>query len=172
MTAKEIEIGFAIPVIGISAKTKWNLDDAQRDAAWNIYIELTSRIAVSGFGHGLVREALSSYHALFVETRGILREYGRRVAQPLAGSTVSLGYIVLWMLNGEIRPILSKWHVRLGSYESSCQPLTSAVSHEEAWPDRSDCLRDLASLENCLRHYARLFERVLEVPSMIPKQGS
>src|SRR5437868_3696987 len=62
----------------------WVPDDAERMAAWELYVELVTRSAVVELAptEGLLREALSSLYALFDLTRAILKRYGPSVAKP------------------------------------------------------------------------------------------
>src|SRR6266536_2347761 len=58
---KEVQVKLTIPFVGEVSGT-WVPDDAERQAAWELYVELTTRIAVVPLGpnEGLLREALSS----------------------------------------------------------------------------------------------------------------
>ena len=46
---------------------RWEPDQVERDAAWELYVELVTRIAVAqlGPGGGVLREALTSLHQFF-----------------------------------------------------------------------------------------------------------
>ena len=49
----------------------WRPDEAERSASWELLVELTTRVSLSELppGEGLLRESLSSLHALFGLTR-------------------------------------------------------------------------------------------------------
>ena len=53
-------------------------DSTERDAAWELYVELVTRVAVQSLHpqEGLVREAMNSLYSLFGSTREILRKAG------------------------------------------------------------------------------------------------
>lgn len=53
-------------------------DSTERDAAWELYVELVTRVAVQSLNpqEGLVREAMNSLYSLFGSTRQILRKAG------------------------------------------------------------------------------------------------
>lgn len=154
-----VEIGFAVPVLGLSAKSKWRPDPAAKDAAWAIYVEMATRVAIAELGEGHLREAITSYHKLFVEVRGILRQGGPSLAAGGGAGEPSLATLVLWMLNGEIRPVLSRWHVALSEHEARRPPSTSVAAHEAAWAEFGECVLALNALSKRLLLYARLFER-------------
>jgi hypothetical protein len=68
-----VEVGLNLGVAQL--KDTWKPDDTQRRAAWELYVELVTRIAVVPLAgtEGLLREALSSLYALFAITREVLR---------------------------------------------------------------------------------------------------
>jgi|APTNR8051073442_1049403.scaffolds.fasta_scaffold03342_1 hypothetical protein len=155
----EVIIGFDIPVLGLSAKSRWTPDPSVENAVWAVYVEMATRIAVAALNTGHLREALSSYHDLFVELRKILREGGPALANT-PGDESSFAALVLWMLNGEIRPVLSEWHVRLNDYEAQRPETVSTAAHEAVWRDAEPCVAALNDLSKRLFLYAKLFERV------------
>src|ERR1035438_3876391 len=79
----------------------WAPDDRERDASWELYVELVTRIAVVELkpGEGSLREALASLYSLFATTRDILRKYGPVVGRPSGRSDISFGYIAVTVLN-------------------------------------------------------------------------
>lgn len=168
-----VAIGFNIPFLGLSAKSMWRPDESVKNAAWAIYIEMATRVALAELSEGHLREALTSYYKLFVEVRGILREGGPSLAIAENGDDVSLATLVLWMLNGEIRPVLSRWHVALGEHEAHRAPSVSLAAHEGAWEEFNDCVAALNALSRRLLLYAHLFERACGVTrSPIPDRGA
>ena len=69
-----IKVSLSLPFnLGSS---EWEPDDAERRAAWSLYVELVAHIAVEPLdGHdGLLREMLSSLHSPFAITREIVRK--------------------------------------------------------------------------------------------------
>jgi hypothetical protein len=155
----KVKIGFDIPFLGLSASTTWLPDVSVRNAAWAVYVEMATRIAVAELSEGHLREALDSYHALFLEVRRILREGGPFLAHA-DGDEPSFAALVLWMLNGEIRPVLSHWHVRLSDFEAERPKTVSVTAYERTWTEAEPCVATLNALAKRLLLYARLFERV------------
>jgi hypothetical protein len=93
----------------------WESDPTERKAAWELYVELVTRIAVQPLAseEGLMREALNSLYSLFGSTREILRTAGPNVG----ASKKSVGGIAIAVLNNGLRPLLSKWHPILQEWE-------------------------------------------------------
>ena len=147
---------------------KWVVDDAQRAAAWEIYVELVTRISVEplGAGEGVLREALSSLYSLFGETRRILRAHGPTVAIPAKKKLLSLGQIAVDVLNVMLRPFLAKWHPLLRAYEEQAQRGATGVEHERRWERADELRRELEELRAKLVHYADILAAACEVPSL------
>jgi hypothetical protein len=116
---------------------EWEADKTERRAAWSLYVELVTRIAVEPLAEeeGLLREALNSLYSLFGTTREILKEAGPDVG----ASHSSVGGIAIAVLNRGLRPFLAKWHPRLQVWESkreSKRPIdVSPSEYEKKWSD-------------------------------------
>ena len=149
------------------ATASWVPEEAERRAAWEMYIELVTRIGIQELRpeEGLLREALSSLYTLFETTRQILYRHGPRVAAPAQG-TLSFGLIAVTMLNRALRPLLTSWHAELARYESQRPPEVSPVDHERRWP-RGQALRQaLTELQPTLVSYANLLSKVAGIPPL------
>jgi transcriptional regulator with XRE-family HTH domain len=142
------------------------LENRQRAAAWELYVELITRIAVVELpsDQGLLRDALTSLYTLFETTRRILKQHGVVLADGGQNGTVKVAAVAVWVLNGVIRPVLVEWHPALLDYESQRPPHVPPAEHERAWARRSE----LQAVLSCLR--ARLAEqaRVLAAAARIP----
>lgn len=147
---------------------EWVADEAQRTAAWEMYVELVTRIAVQPLGQdqGLLREALSSLHSLFDETRRILRAYGPDIAKPERKRYLSFGAIAVDVLNVWLRPFLALWHPRLQDHESRRPGGASAHEHESAWAEAPALRAALDQLRGQLAMYADLLAEACEIPSL------
>jgi hypothetical protein len=147
---------------------EWVADRAQQTAAWEMYVELVTRIAVQPLGEhdGLLREALSSLYALFGETRRILRAYGPGVATPERKKYISFGAIAVDVLNVWLRPFLAKWHPLLQDHESHKPAALSAYKHEQAWGEAPALRAALELLRGKLVMYADLLAQACRVPSL------
>ncbi len=161
-------VDLKVPGMGGISGT-WQPDDSERLAAWEMYVELVTRISVVELrpDEGLLREALSSLYTLFASTREILREHGPGVAQPKGEGDLSFGYISVIILNVVLRPVLAKWHPLLADYESTKNGSLSRLEHEAKW-DKNEELREvLEQTRTVLTGYADLLARVANVPSLV-----
>ena len=163
---RRIDVRLNLHVLEISGS--WEPNDAERKAAWEIYVELVTRVSVVPLAadYGLLREALTSLYSLFATTREVLRRHGPEIADP-GGSQrqYSLGYLAIAILNFELRPVLSKWHPALEDWEARRPPETSRLAHERAW-ERADELRaELECVRRNLADYAELLAAASGVPA-------
>ena len=148
--AKVKKVSFSLP-FGIGS-VEWEADPTERRAAWSLYVELVTRIAVQSLeaDQGLLREALTSLYNLFPVTRQILKEAGPDVG----ASCNSVGGIAIAVLNNGLRPFLAKYHPLLQTWEAQRPPNLSLKEHEQKWSEESKLRVELESLRKDLEDYA------------------
>ncbi len=163
-------VNLTLPYIG-GIQGTWEPDDSERIAAWEMYVELVTRISVAELrpGDGLLREALSSLYSLFNTTRMILRNHGPGVAQPKGGGKLSFGYLAVAILNAVLRPVLATWHPLLLDYENGRETSVSRLEHERRWEKKGELRKELDNVRGVLTEYANLLAQVAEVPPLIVK---
>lgn len=167
-TLKSVDIDISIPYVG-GIKGTWVPNNQEELAAWELYVELITRISVVPLekNEGLLREALSSLYSLFNTTRSILKKYGPSIARPQNNdSELSLGLIAVTILNYVLRPLLSKWHPILSDYESSKPENISAASHEGQWEQNQELRTTLDETRAVLIQYSKSLAKVAGVPSL------
>lgn len=147
----------------------WKPKDDERKAAWEMYVELITRVSVADLAddEGLLREALTSLYSLFGTTREILRKYGPDVARPAKGSDVSFGRLSVGLLNGCLRPLLSAWHPRLSDYENRRPPEVSPVDWERRWTEAPKLREELAEVRSVATRYAEILGEVCDAPDLL-----
>ncbi len=139
----------------------WKVDTTQKKAAWSLYVELVTRIAVQPLevDQGLVREAMNSLYSLFSTTREVLK-----VAGPDVGaSRDSVGGIAIAVLNNGLRPFLSKWHPLLQAWEARRPVGVSPKEHEQGWSEEAAARRELEALRVGLEEYAHALATIAGV---------
>jgi hypothetical protein len=172
---KSVEVGLDLKFFKISGT--WEPNDAERQAAWELYVELMTRIAVVPLtaSEGLLREALTSLYSLFGTTRDVLRRHGPTVAEPKPDGQYSFGYLAVVILNCVIRPLLAHWHPLLGDWEAARPAGRSRVAHEQAWPQAGQLRADLDITRASLAQYAALLATACGIPDLsaaMPEQAS
>lgn len=85
-------------------EAEWLLDDEDKNAAWELYIELLTKITTQALPReqGDEQTALNSIYSLFSITREIIRRRGRKCLEFTKISIV--------ILNQVVRPFTAKWH--------------------------------------------------------------
>ena len=96
MTGLKLNLGFL--------ETEWEPQIKDSEAAWEIYVELLTRIATQPLSDdsGIETSALDSVYSLFGITRDILRKYGK--------DSIGFAKIAIIILNQVIRPFTARWH--------------------------------------------------------------
>ena len=125
---------------------------ADREAAWEMYVEMITRIVTQPLesNQGDEKAALSSIFSLFPSTREILRARGRKAQ--------SFTKIAVVVLNQLVRPFTAKWHKE---------------SLDGAFDDPARCRQfrsELAELQEYLRRYAALLADLAEVEDITDLQ--
>lgn len=139
-------------------------DEAQQRAAWALYVELSTRIAVQPLqeGEGFLREALTSLYNVFGITRQILREAGPEIAQ----GPKSFGAIAIDVLNQGLRPFLAKWHPLLKAYEETKPPNKTTLDHERAWEEARRLREELEKVREQMIIYITALAKIAGIGQM------
>lgn len=157
--SRGIVAGFPAETRGWTLQGDWNPNDAEREASWDLLVELVTRISVVPLAEheGLLREALSSLYTLFATCRTTLRRHGAALAEERAGE-LSFAVISAHLLNNVLRPVLGIWHPKLLSYEVR-RGATAAPSQEveKEWEHHDDLRALLHGMQELMVQYARVF---------------
>jgi len=145
---KTKEVTFSIPG-WVSVKLEPN--DAERRAAWKLYVELATRVGSQSFDSstGSVRAGLESLYGVFVLTRSILREAGPDVAR----TENSFGPLAIGFLTEVLAPFLLKWNEPLREYEGQRKPEISIIGHEHNWDRYVDMCKNFDDIRPTLQGY-------------------
>lgn len=136
-------------------------DEAQQRAAWSLYVELSTRIAVQPLeeGEGILREALTSLYNVFGITRQILREAGPDIAK----GHQSFGAIAIDVLNEGLRPLLVKWHPLLKEYEEKKPTERTTVEHERLWELEKELRKEINQVREQMVIYVAALAKIAGV---------
>jgi hypothetical protein len=164
---KSVDVKLNLRVFEIAGT--WEPNDAERHAAWELYVELVTRVSVVPLreDEGLLREALSSLYSLFATTREVLRRHGPEVAEPKRNGQYNFGYLAVAMLNFAIRPLLAQWHPLLEDWENQRPADRSRRDHEQAWQRAGELRRALTDTRQALTAYADLLATACGVPNLL-----
>jgi hypothetical protein len=123
-------------------------EEADKKAAWELYIELITRTTTQHLPdeNGIEATALESVHRIFDLTREIIKENGRKCFE--------FTKIAIVVLNQVIRPFTAKWH---------------KLSSEGAFDDKKQCKKfrkELAELQVDLRKYTQMLSDMAGVEDL------
>jgi hypothetical protein len=129
-------------------EAEWEPQEKDREAAWELYVELLTRVATQPLSaeHGDEKVALESVYSLFGVTREILRRKGR--------DCVEFTKVAVIVLNQVVRPFTAKWH---------------GLSQQRALSDggkRAEFRTELQELQRDLRNYSRLLADIAQVEDL------
>lgn len=163
MKTKLTKVAVSLP-FGLG-KAEWTPDDAERRAAWSLYVELVTRVAVEGLPdeRGLLREALASLYSLFPTTRAILREAGPSVG----AAHPTVGWLAINVLNRGLRPFLATWHPLLLEWEAARPAGHPPNEHEREWDRHAECREALGALREQLERYAEVLGQAAGVRDQV-----
>jgi hypothetical protein len=174
LNAIRVSLNLPFELGGIEGE--WEPDKEEKKAAWEMYVELVTRITVIelGPGEGLLREALASMYSIFGTTREIMRKYGPGIAQPKGKGTLSFGFLAVTILNHVLRPFTARWHPLLEDYEHTRAKDVSRLEHERRWEHHEAFRNDLVKVQSKMKEYANLLAQVAEIPPLTerPSEGA
>lgn len=128
---------------------EWYAKDEDRDAAWELYVEMVTRVITQPLPatNGIEKSALDSVYQLFPLTREILKKNGRHCS--------NFTKIAVVVLNQVVRPFTSKWHLIFNTAEQLTADQVAVFRTE------------LAYLQIELRKYARMLASIADVEDIV-----
>lgn len=153
-------------------KLKAELSDADRQCAWELYTELSTRRAVTGklndkkckdFTGEIYVESLDSVYRFFQESRAIMRKFP--VGRLSANERNHLGALVYRMMQDVLRPFLEKWHGQYRHWwENESDKTLPPFQRQIAFPAHDEMLKDWTNFRWMLR---RVQTKLLDVYKLI-----
>ncbi len=127
---------------------EWSPVESDKDAAWELYIELLTRIAIQPLREdtGDEEAALKSIYSLFGVTREIIKSHGRDCSE--------FTKIAIIVLNQVIRPFTSRWHKILT--EDTLVQIKA----------RDEFRKELAILQTDLKKYTKMLSQMAGVEDL------
>ena len=127
---------------------EWNPSEPDKNAAWELYIEMLTRITTQSLGEkdGDEQTALDSIHSLFSTTRSIIKGNGREC--------IEFTKLAIVVLNQKIRPFTARWHKK--SIEQGFRAGEVCTEFRE----------ELRELQKVLRIYARMLADMAGVENL------
>jgi len=125
----------------------WKPQDEDKKAAWDLYIELLTRVTTQplAYNEGDELTALESVYSIFPTTRDVIKNNGRHCTE--------FTKIAVLVLNQIIRPFTAKWHLlaKKGKFSNTeeCQKFRGELKQlQEKLKIYSKMLADMAGVED------------------------
>ncbi len=138
----------SLKINAVFLEAEIGFQQADRMAAWELYVELLTRITTQALplGDGDESTALSSIHSIFATTREVLKRHGP--------ACITFSKIAVVVLNQVIRPFTARWH---------------RLSLLNAFADPTQCIlfrSELETLQSQLHHYTQLLAEIAGVEDL------
>ncbi len=133
------------------------LAEIDRQCAWELYAELSTRVAVTGklndpecadFGGELYIESSESLYKFFLSAREIMKRFpvGKITSQN------HLGVMISRILSYVLRPFLEKWQVHYRHWwENQSNPRLFPLNRQSKFPELQEFLADWSSIRWLMR---------------------
>jgi hypothetical protein len=127
---------------------EWSPQDEDKEAAWEMYIELLTRITTQSLAaeDGDEKAALDSIYSLFPITREIIKRKGRHC--------IEFTKIAVVVLNQIVRPFTAKWHKK---------SINGAFSDPKT---NQEFRQELSALQQILVRYTQMLASMAEVEDL------
>lgn len=153
-------------------KLEGDLEEQDRQCAWELYTELCTRIALVGkandpkcqdFTGEVYIESLNSVYAFFQEARRIMRKFP--VGAIRIDNSEHLGVLINRVLTNVLRPFLEKWHSPFRHWwEIQSNPQLPPFDRQAEYPDREKLLKDWTALRWLMR---KLQQRLISAYKLV-----
>jgi glycosyltransferase involved in cell wall biosynthesis len=144
------------------------LSDDDRQCAWELYTEISTRVALTGklndsecknFEGELYIESLDSLYKFFQEARHIMRKFP--VGKIAVQNKNHLGVVISRCMDNVLRPFLEKWHVDYRHWwEYVSNPRLLPFERQKGYPKLDDLLKDWCDLRLIIRELQKELIRV------------
>jgi hypothetical protein len=139
VATKKVNLGFDFGFVKLGA----DLDDSDRQCAWELFTEIATRVAVTGkskdstcedFSGEIYAESLTSLYVFFGEARKIMRQF------PIGAIATAkienhLGALIYRAIRDVLRPFLEKWQAEYRFWwENVSDKTLNPFERQKAYP--------------------------------------
>ena len=147
------------------------LADEDRQCAWELYAELSTRVAVTGktydpdcvdFKGELYIESLESLYTFFQEARRIMRRFP--VGRLSINQQNHLGVMINRVMSDVLRPFLEKWQVEYRHWwDNESNPRLAPLERQDEYPRLNEFLADWTAVRWLMRELQKELVRVYDL---------
>ncbi len=145
-----------------------DLSDDDRQCAWELYTELSTRVAITGkcsdtectnYDGELYIESLTSLYKFFQEARNIMRQFP--VGKIAGNNKQHLGIMISRVMDDVLRPFLEKWQVNFRHWwEYESNPRLNPIERQKEFPELKLFLADWTALRWLMRELQKELVKV------------
>jgi hypothetical protein len=160
-------------------KLSGDLTEDDRQCAWELYTELSTRVAVIGkladhdckdFSGELYVESLDSLYRFFQEARNIMRKFP--VGKIAGDNQQHLGVMISNVMSDVLRPFLEKWQVEYRHWwENQSNPRLTPIERQKEFPALEDFLDDWCAVRWLMRSLQNELIKVYSLVHVGAQQG-
>ncbi len=154
------------------------LNEDDRQCAWELYTEMSTRVAVTGkhddpnctnYKGELYIESLDSLFRFFQEARSIMRKFP--VGKIGGTNKAHLGVMVNKVISHVLRPFLANWQVKYRHWwEHESNPRLSPLARQNEFPELKAFLDDWTSLRWLMREFQKELIKVYKLVDVGAKE--
>ena len=148
-----------------------DFSDEDRQCAWELYTEISTRVAIIGksndskckdFSGELYIESLASFYNFFQESRKIMRKFPVGHLPESTGN--HLGILISNMISDVMRPFLETWQVNYRHWwENKSNPRLSPLDRQKEFPDVESFLEDWSNVRLLFREVKKELSRTYKL---------
>lgn len=157
-------------------KLSGDLSDQDRQCAWELYTELSTRVALTGkqgdpkcvdFSGEVYAESLDSVYAFFQEARRIMRSFP--VGKLERDVQNHLGVLINNVMADVLRPFLEKWQVDYRHWwEHQSNPQLLPFQRQLEYPKLKEFLKDWSDVRKIMRGLQQKLVRAYRLVEVRP----
>ncbi len=147
------------------------LSEEDRQCAWELYAELSTRAAVTGkcadqdctdFSGELYTESLDSLYGFFQHAREIMRKFP--VGRIHGENRDHLGVMINRAMTDVLRPFLEKWHVEYRHWwAEESNPRLPPMQRQKDFPKHKEFMEDWKDVRQLMRALQRELVKVYKL---------
>jgi hypothetical protein len=152
------------------------VDETDRQCAWELYCEIVSRVAVVGkanqqgelvFTGEVLAESLDSLHQFFTAARELMRRYPVGLLK-VGSNQDHLGFFIAKMLEVVIRPFLEKWQASYRHWwQQHDDPTRAPFDNQADYPRLAELQADWVRLRRFCREAAQDLAQTFALPDIL-----
>ncbi len=162
---KIINVTLNLPYLG-EINGEWVPCEVEKEASWEIYILLISNMSFLKIKYedDFIKKSASNLRFISTSLNEILNKYGISIYKSKIGKKqLSLGYIIVLIINHVIRPIVEKWYSILLRYEINIE----FSNNNFDCTTNKKIINDLNNMIEIFNDLTTILAKAIDIPSVM-----